>query len=621
MRKKISTFWVIATAFVLLGAVAIQAQVPINVVDWGKTSNGKAWPILNTTNTPAGSAGIGNGARPTGWATIRGGFSPIEATLDKALVISGQIEFVGGGGASAYTHLRYALTYLDSATLSSQYTDSALWVSTKKHYGYEFCPRTGTGTIANGAWGVGTMGIIKNGNWNSTNSNGGPALASIKQAPTNAIMEAGLYNWAISVQPLPNGDNEVRWYLVEQNNKYWFGGTVIDTSGVTTKFNGICFGFNNDLEATQVNLMAVQVDMGEPITVPEAPWEPYYVSNWGFIGGYIGGWKYTPGEFDGDVTISGTAPSASWTAIEGAFDTPVTPKTDKALKITGKLTLEGGGFESAGSLRFGLMDATASGSIINKNPDSTRWSGADPKHNGYLFIPVSGTNAVTDWSGISQKGSYGAVVNDFWHKTSGANNYVLGSVLQNPATAVGGAGTYDFAISVQPLGNGTQEIRVKLIKSDNTYAWAAKTIDFHAPNVTTKFNALDFALKSATATSMKLEEVQIDLGAPIELPDWVVAVEMPRVTAVIPDEFALGQNYPNPFNPTTTMELSLPKNCQVKLVVYDALGKAVAELVNGTLNAGVHKINFNAVNLPSGIYFYKLTAGEFTSTKKLMLLK
>ncbi|HQJ65910.1 MAG TPA: hypothetical protein PLH32_14955, partial [bacterium] len=124
MRKKISTFWVIATAFVLLGAVAIQAQVPINVVDWGKTSNGKAWPILNTTNTPAGSAGIGNGARPTGWATIRGGFSPIEATLDKALVISGQIEFVGGGGASAYTHLRYALTYLDSATLSSQYTDS-----------------------------------------------------------------------------------------------------------------------------------------------------------------------------------------------------------------------------------------------------------------------------------------------------------------------------------------------------------------------------------------------------------------------------------------------------------------------------------------------------------------
>ncbi|HPR88871.1 MAG TPA: hypothetical protein PL181_12690, partial [bacterium] len=179
MKKRMYTFWVIATALVLLGAVAIQAQVPVDVVDWGKTSNGKAWPILNTATTPAGSAGIGNGAKPTGWATIRGGFTPIEATLDKALVISGQVEFLGGGGASAYTHLRYALTNLDSATLTSQYTDSALWVSTKKHYGYEFCPRTGTGTISNGAWGVGTMGIIKNGNWNSTNSNGGPALASI----------------------------------------------------------------------------------------------------------------------------------------------------------------------------------------------------------------------------------------------------------------------------------------------------------------------------------------------------------------------------------------------------------------------------------------------------------
>ena len=69
------------------------------------------------------------------------------------------------------------------------------------------------------------------------------------------------------------------------------------------------------------------------------------------------------------------------------------------------------------------------------------------------------------------------------------------------------------------------------------------------------------------------------------------------------------------------MELSLPKNCQVKLVVYDALGKAVAELVNGTLNAGVHKINFNAVNLPSGLYFYKLTAAGRSWTKKMVLMQ
>ena len=100
--------------------------------------------------------------------------------------------------------------------------------------------------MANGAWGVGTVGVVKNGNWNSTNSNGGQAISAVKQAPRNAEMVAGVYNWAISVQPLGDGTNEVRWYMVEKNNKYWFGGTAIDTSEVTTKFNGICFGFNSD---------------------------------------------------------------------------------------------------------------------------------------------------------------------------------------------------------------------------------------------------------------------------------------------------------------------------------------------------------------------------------------
>ena len=253
--------------------VVTQEPDPALVKEWGKTSNGTAWPILNDSTTADGDAGIGNGVKPTAWATIRGGFGDVvTATTEKAIVVSGQMELVGGGSGSGYTHLRYALTYLDSTTLNNQYTDSALWVrnGAVNHYGYEWCPRSGTGTIANGAWGVGTVGVIKNGNWNSTNSNGGPALATIKQAPRNAEMVAGVYNWAISVQPLGDGTNEVRWYMVEQNNKYWFGGTVIDTSEVTAKFNGVCFGFNSDQNATQVNFMAVRVDLGEPIVVPDS---------------------------------------------------------------------------------------------------------------------------------------------------------------------------------------------------------------------------------------------------------------------------------------------------------------------------------------------------------------
>ena len=89
----------------------------------------------------------------------------------------------------------------------------------------------------------------------------------------------------------------------------------------------------------------------------------------------------------------------------------------------------------------------------------------------------------------------------------------------------------------------------------------------------------------------------------------------------IPGSYQLYQNYPNPFNPTTKIKFDLPKNGFVNLKVYDILGREVAVLVNQELQAGSKEYEFNAVNLPSGVYFYKLKAGDFTATKKLVLVK
>ncbi|HSW54416.1 MAG TPA: T9SS type A sorting domain-containing protein [Ignavibacteriaceae bacterium] len=86
-------------------------------------------------------------------------------------------------------------------------------------------------------------------------------------------------------------------------------------------------------------------------------------------------------------------------------------------------------------------------------------------------------------------------------------------------------------------------------------------------------------------------------------------------------EYNLQQNYPNPFNPTTTINYSIPKNGLVTIKVYDILGKEVAELVNETKEAGNYSVAFNASSLASGIYFYTLTSGNFTASKKLILLK
>jgi len=94
-----------------------------------------------------------------------------------------------------------------------------------------------------------------------------------------------------------------------------------------------------------------------------------------------------------------------------------------------------------------------------------------------------------------------------------------------------------------------------------------------------------------------------------------------EVDAGVPTQFALEQNYPNPFNPTTLISYQLPVASTVSLKVYDVLGREVATLVNERQEAGAYNIAFNAKTLSSGIYFYRLQAGNFVATKKMMLVK
>jgi hypothetical protein len=88
-----------------------------------------------------------------------------------------------------------------------------------------------------------------------------------------------------------------------------------------------------------------------------------------------------------------------------------------------------------------------------------------------------------------------------------------------------------------------------------------------------------------------------------------------------PDDYILKQNYPNPFNPSTTIEYSIPKSGNVNLTVYNSLGEEVETLVNSFEEAGTYNINFDAAQLSSGIYYYRLETNEFGAMRKMILLK
>ncbi len=93
------------------------------------------------------------------------------------------------------------------------------------------------------------------------------------------------------------------------------------------------------------------------------------------------------------------------------------------------------------------------------------------------------------------------------------------------------------------------------------------------------------------------------------------------VSGTLPEKFELSQNYPNPFNPSTNINFSIPVSGKVKLSVFDVSGREVAVLVNKDLAAGTYKADFNASMLSSGVYFYRINAGDFTDVKKMMLVK
>jgi hypothetical protein len=204
----------------------------------------------------------------------------------------------------------------------------------------------------------------------------------------------------------------------------------------------------------------------------------------------------------------------------------------------------------------------------------------------------------------------------------------------------GGDTTHNITVNAPLSLTAFYKVQFKLVMNSaipftfggNQFYDSAASFQFGVTNRIVNYNGTRYTFKGWTGSgtgaytsqdSSGMDSVRtIAISNPIvESPRWVSSTSVQTISSEIPNEFNLYQNYPNPFNPATNIRFDIVKSGVVKILIYDVLGREVANLLNENLTPGKYNITFNASNLASGIYYYKITTQDFTNIKKMLLIK
>jgi hypothetical protein len=209
----------------------------------------------------------------------------------------------------------------------------------------------------------------------------------------------------------------------------------------------------------------------------------------------------------------------------------------------------------------------------------------------------------------------------------------------NPGDTVGTSGIFTVDANYSQLTSGTLFIELGGLNPGVGYDQVIVTgtaqlggkLDVSAINNFEPQVGQTFEILSADSVTGTFEEIVTHGGLGINVTyntnsvtitiTSPLAIDDPRGDTSIPASYSLEQNYPNPFNPSTTIRFQIPHSEFVTLKVYDLTGREVAVLVNGQKPAGSYRIEFDAGKLASGMYFYRLNAGEFQQIRKMVLLR
>jgi len=227
-----------------------------------------------------------------------------------------------------------------------------------------------------------------------------------------------------------------------------------------------------------------------------------------------------------------------------------------------------------------------------------------------------GSASTIDVDGLGNSYVAGRLGEDFATAKLNPDGELQWVVLQNNGSAT--SLLIDEYENIYVTGNSDGDIVTIKYSTDGNQIWTAK---YDGPDSYPVDNAIAIALddsRNVIVTGSSTGDYS-SIYTTIKYIQIQVSVE--EQGANIPKFYNISQNYPNPFNPTTTIEYSLPKTGNVSLIAYNLLGEEVTHLVSESQQAGYHKVIWDASNLPSGIYFYRLQAGDFIETRKMILLK
>ena len=270
-----------------------------------------------------------------------------------------------------------------------------------------------------------------------------------------------------------------------------------------------------------------------------------------------------------------------------------------------------------------LVENNEQGFRVYKKTTSSSWDGT---LSGYSLVATVGQN-VTSWTdNTALNGHHSYVVvayNNSGNSLPSAEHSVYYETPSTPTISMSGG--YGNNPTLSFSGGGSNLSHYKLKKEYNFGSgWGAHYVN-PASNSYTDNNVLITKFGDLTARysvqAFDNSGNESNYSSTVSTYGQSLWKENSEEEIEVIQEYALNSNFPNPFNPTTQISYQLPKDGFVNLVVYNALGQEVAKLVNQHQSVGKYSVQFNASNLPSGVYIYKLQAGKFSSVKKMMLTK